>query len=151
MAKPDFKNAAAKLLEKHASTVQNPGIPELKQPVSQQEQLDSNKQPGIQHQPKLQQQSQPQRPQPPTPAPPTPRPSVTLPPFIESQEDDSSPPPAYNNSKAGLKASIMIGLMTVTTAIMVLVVPETIVGIAGNIGLGIVGGGAFGYIINREI
>ena len=116
MGKPDFKNAAAKLLEKHSSQVQAQSEPQ-ELPISA--------------------------------AKPMERPVLS--PTILVDEGEPAPAPPPRDRQAGLKASIMIGLMTVATAIMVLVVPETIVGIGGNIAVGMLAGAAFGYIIVREI
>lgn len=133
MAKSDFKNAAAKLLEKHSSQAHNL----------------ASKPPEPQRQPAPQEQPKPQQPQTIAAAQPSMRPVLRPVPLTE--EIDSPPAPDYKHRRTGLKAAIMMGLITVATAIMVLLVPKTILGIGGNIGLGILAGGAVGYIINREI
>ncbi len=121
MGKPDFKNAAAKLLEKHSSQVQHP-TPQA---------------PELPPQPEV------------AAAKPMERPVLS--PTILVDEGEPAPAPPPRDRQAGLKASIIIGLMIVATAVMVLVVPETIVGIGGNIAVGMLAGAAFGYIIVREI
>ncbi len=48
------------------------------------------------------------------------------------------------------QAVVILGFIAATTAVMVLLVPNTTLGIGGNIALGVLGGGWFGYLINRE-
>ena len=66
------------------------------------------------------------------------------------QQGANAEPTAKSTATSSRQTAVIAGFIAVTTAVMLLLMPETTLGIGGNIVLGVVGGGWFGYLINRE-
>jgi hypothetical protein len=142
MANQDFKTAAAKLLAQHSCKPENNApkplvkqkepatMPTLILPV-QEERAECRRK---QSEPEIER--------------------VILPVWDSSEEakaQDTARPAKWKFIENKTKVSIMFGLIILFSAIMVVLVPSTRIGIIGNILVGVLAGGGFGYIINREL
>ncbi|MBP1764142.1 MAG: hypothetical protein H6Q65_1200 [Firmicutes bacterium] len=142
MADYDFKTAAAKLLAQHSLTAEKP-VP--KPLVNQKDPVVPP--PGIRPIHKVQPELQQNRPE--TEQEPVVEPIWDDP--VEKATTDFSYTDKPKLSQNKLKVFVMVGLIVFFSAIMVFLVPPTRLGILGNILLGVLAGGGFGYIINREL
>ena len=125
MGKEDFKNAAAKLLAQHAArTKRQTALPTAVQTSAP---TASETSPAAASVPR-----QPER----TPVAPAAAP----------EWEDACSRPRQNR----VKWYIVAGLALAGCAVTVLLVPETIFGIAGNATVGLLTGAGLGMIINRE-
>jgi len=144
MADYDFKTAAAKLLAQHSLqaektlpkplvTQNEPVPPPTLRPVQKMQKV----QPEIQQKlPEIEEEH------------------VVVPIWDDPAEKAAADFSYTNKTKLSpnnLKILVMVGLIVFFSAIMVFFVPSTRLGIAGNILLGVLAGGGFGYIINREL
>ncbi len=142
MADYDFKTAAAKLLAQHSLTAEKPIQKTL---VNQKEPVVPP--PAIRPVHKVQPEIQQQRLE-------TVQEHVVEPIWddpVEKATADFSYTAKPKLSQNKLRILVMVGLIVFFSAIMVFFVPPTRFGIVGNILLGVLAGGGFGYIINREL
>lgn len=139
--KHDFKTAAAKLLAQHpAQTLQDGSEGQSKK----------------EEKPKATIVTMPVRETPPEAGsiPASAEERIAFPQLHQLADDDEASvrqAAEYQDPRRGMKNTIMVSLIVITTAVMVLAVPTTIIGIAGNILVGILAGGSLGWIINREL
>ncbi|MDU4961117.1 MAG: hypothetical protein E6X17_10725 [Sporomusaceae bacterium] len=133
MAKEDFKNAAAKLLAQHAATAKRPSVALQVAPKPEPDRAEIAL--SVPADTKV---SDPIRLEPePVPS----AAAAAVPEWVD----------AYQPSRSSrLKVYSTAGLAIAGCAITVLLVPETIFGIAGNAVVGLATGAGLGWIINRE-
>lgn len=138
----DFKSAAAKLLAQHSSNAEKI-VP--KSLVTQKEQTVS---------PPITLSLQETPPESPWKQPEINQERIVLPvwdSYEESEEKKSVCKAKEKLPRNSMKAFILFGLIFFFSAMMVFLLPPTKIGIIGNIALGILAGGGFGFIINREL
>jgi len=142
MGTHDFKTAAAKLLAQHSSSAEK-NVPKA---------LVNQREPAVSPPVTLSvQESQKEYPR---KRPEADQERIVLPVWdspSETEEKEIVHTTSWKLPRNSLKASIMLGLIVLFSAIMVFLLPPTKFGIGGNIVLGILAGSGFGFIINREL